>query len=95
MNGTWDFYTEDVNLKEDYNVPHDTFKRVIIKYVKDNGYIKGGWNGRYMTSSPTVEELNRLLRHTENLTEYMCSPEEYTEFNTWVENLVPEGPQAT
>lgn len=94
MNGTWDFYTEDVNLKEDYNVPHDTFKRVIIKYVKDNGYIKGGWNGRYMTSSPTVEELNRLLRHTEDLTEYMCSPEEYTEFNTWVENLVPEGPQA-
>lgn len=88
------FFHEELNLTESYTIPHETFKRVIIKYVKDNGYIKGGWNGRYMTSSPTVEDLNRLLRHTEDLTEYMCTPEEYTEFNTWVQNLVPNGPQA-
>ena len=73
---------ERLNLKESYNVPAETFKRVIIKYVKDNGYIKGGWNGRYSTPSPTVEEINKLLRHVDDLTEYMCTEEELHDFDT-------------
>lgn len=88
------FFNEDLNLTEAYNVPSETFKRVIIKYVQDNGYVKGGWNGRYMTTSPTVAEINKILRHESDLTEYMCTPEEYQEVNEWVQNLVPEGPMA-
>lgn len=88
------FFDEELNLTEAYNVQHEIIKRVIIKYVKDNGYIRGGWNGRYPTPSPTVEEINKLLRHESNLEEYMCTPEEYSEFNTWATTVEPEGPQA-
>ena len=88
------FLAERLNLKESYNVPAETFKRVIIKYVKDNGYIKGGWNGRYSTPSPTVEEINKLLRHVDDLTEYMCTEEELHDFDTWVNSVTPEGAQA-
>jgi len=88
------FFSENLNLTESYNVSHDTIKRVVIKYVKDNGYIRGDWNGRYPTESPTVYEINKLLRYEEDLEPYECTPEQLEEMNTWVSQVHPEGPQA-
>ena len=88
------FFNESTNLTESYNVSPEVFKRVIIKYVKENGYIKGDWNGRYPIPSPTVEAINRILRNVDNLDDYMCTPEEYHGMDEWVNRTTPEGPQA-
>ena len=88
------FFNEGLNLTESYNVPHDVIKRVVIKYVKENGYIRGDWNGRYPTESPTVHNINNILRQVEDLEEFECSPEELEEFNNWVLHVQPEGAQA-
>lgn len=89
------FFNETLN--ESYNISAENFKRIIIKYVLENGYIKGSWNGRYSTASPTVTEINRILRSLnqgEDLTEYLCSLEQYEDINTWVQNTIPSGPMA-
>ena len=76
------FFSENLNLTESYDVPHDTIKRVVIKYVKENGYIRGDWNGRYPTESPTVYEINKLLRYEDDLEPYECTPEQFEQMNT-------------
>lgn len=88
------FFSEELSLTESYNVSPEIIKRVVIKYVKENGYTRGDWNGRYPTESPTVHNINALLRQVEDLEPYECTPEELEEFNTWVSHVQPEGAQA-
>ena len=57
---------ENLTDKKLSSIDKDIIKRLVIKYVKDNGYIKGSYgyhnnNGTSYRGSPTVSEIWRLL----------------------------------
>ena len=69
MKGGWftgESLEECLILNEGYRgIDPTEVKQVVLSYVLENGYIRGSWNGRYATQSPTVSEINALLRSGE------------------------------
>ena len=69
MKGGWftgESLEESTDLSEGYRgVDPTAVKQVVLFYVLENGYIRGSWNGTYATTSPTVAEINRMIRSGE------------------------------
>lgn len=74
-------------------IPVDDVKKVVFKYVSDNGYIKGAYgyhnnNGTSYRGSPTVAEVIRILDEGD-FSDYQQV--DISEIDAWMDDLHPEG----
>ena len=84
------FFTEEV-VHRTYKVPSDVIKRFVLKFVKDNGYIKPFWNGQYSTPSPTVEEIHRTLKENPDTSSLdLCSESDIDGLDMYVSQVESE-----
>ena len=98
------FFDASGNLREEFvveekrelrTIPAEDVRKVVLQYVKENGYVSGGYgyhnnNGTSYRQSPTVEEIYRILRNEDNLEPYRADEETFREMNAYVQNLIPE-----
>lgn len=88
---------ENLTDKKLSGINKEVVKRLILKYVTDNGYIKGSYgyhnnNGTSYRGSPTVAEITRML--DDEIREEDLAPDTI-EIDNWVDNLTPEGEYAS
>ena len=82
---------EALTVNKFNSINNDTIKKVVLGYVKDNGYIKGdyGYHNNNFTSyrgSPTVAELKRIFDEG-NYDDYLVPDNVLDEMDNWVNHL--------
>lgn len=88
-------FFENLTSEKFNSLDNNLIKRVILKYVKEHGYLRGGYgysnpNGASYRGSPTVAAITSLLdNNAEDLQPIACSPEELEKMNIWVNNIIP------
>ena len=92
-------FFENLTVDKFNSLDNNLIKRVILKYVKEHGYLRGDYgysnpNGTSYRGSPTVAAITSILdNNAEDLQQVACTPEDLEKMNNWVNNITPEQTQ--